>query len=281
MTKNERRKFWFVYGTLLSVLTLVVGVLFIVQVWAIFRSAPDDPFTTSIIKEKFSKIAVFVWMWVAAVVAGGVLSVCLPEEEVRPKAYTDVKKTLTRLKKVWAADESDLEVLRKKRYVRYIVYGAVGAICLAVIVLCSVWLFNTAYNPSHDSVFFTEHGAVADRLLKMLPWLMLGMVAWAAAVVFHTISLRKETAFVKSRIAASKGKPRAAITQPTEEKKFPCKWKCKWKLSIKNPAKLVFWLRIGLCAVAVVLIVIGIANGGMIDVYEKAKNICTQCIGLG
>jgi hypothetical protein len=52
----------------------------------------------------------------------------------------------------------------------------------------------------------------------------------------------------------------------------------------RRPKKLgwlVWTLRIGLCAAAVVLILIGISNGGMVDVYEKAKNICTQCIGLG
>lgn len=34
-------------------------------------------------------------------------------------------------------------------------------------------------------------------------------------------------------------------------------------------------------AVAVGLIVIGILNGGLGDVLEKAKKICMECIGLG
>lgn len=33
--------------------------------------------------------------------------------------------------------------------------------------------------------------------------------------------------------------------------------------------------------VAVLLIVAGITNGGMFDVFVKAVNICTECIGLG
>ncbi len=40
-------------------------------------------------------------------------------------------------------------------------------------------------------------------------------------------------------------------------------------------------LRAALLAVAVALIVAGIANGGLRDVLYKAKNICTECIGLG
>lgn len=40
-------------------------------------------------------------------------------------------------------------------------------------------------------------------------------------------------------------------------------------------------LRAALWIVALALIVAGIANGGLRDVLYKAKNICTECIGLG
>ena len=41
------------------------------------------------------------------------------------------------------------------------------------------------------------------------------------------------------------------------------------------------YVRIALYAAALVLIVLGINNGGMRDVLIKAINICTECIGLG
>ena len=40
-------------------------------------------------------------------------------------------------------------------------------------------------------------------------------------------------------------------------------------------------LRVVLMILSVVLIVLGIANGGLWDVLVKAINICTECIGLG
>ena len=40
-------------------------------------------------------------------------------------------------------------------------------------------------------------------------------------------------------------------------------------------------LRATLLVAAIALIVAGILNGGMRDVLYKAKNICTECIGLG
>ena len=45
--------------------------------------------------------------------------------------------------------------------------------------------------------------------------------------------------------------------------------------------KLVWGIRVAVLLVAIVSIVLGIANGGMADVLSKAINICTECIGLG
>lgn len=41
------------------------------------------------------------------------------------------------------------------------------------------------------------------------------------------------------------------------------------------------YVRMILIALAVILIALGIGNGGMHDVLVKAGNICTECIGLG
>ncbi|MBR4082386.1 MAG: hypothetical protein IKK21_11435 [Clostridia bacterium] len=40
-------------------------------------------------------------------------------------------------------------------------------------------------------------------------------------------------------------------------------------------------LRVILYAIAAVLVIMGVMNGGMRDVLIKAINICTECIGLG
>ena len=36
-----------------------------------------------------------------------------------------------------------------------------------------------------------------------------------------------------------------------------------------------------IACISVVLIILGILNGGMADVLAKAVKICTECIGLG
>lgn len=71
------------------------------------------------------------------------------------------------------------------------------------------------------------------------------------------------TAFLRrGKVAAKEKTPRLT---PYVEKEMPK----------KN------FLRGMIIALAVLLIVLGIANGGLWDVLVKAINICTECIGLG
>ena len=46
-------------------------------------------------------------------------------------------------------------------------------------------------------------------------------------------------------------------------------------------ARLLQFVRISLFLIAAVFIIWGVFNGGLYDVFVKAINICTECIGLG
>ena len=48
----------------------------------------------------------------------------------------------------------------------------------------------------------------------------------------------------------------------------------------KNKNKAINIARVSILALSVLLIVVGIFNGGAEDVLQKAINICTECIGL-
>ena len=64
-------------------------------------------------------------------------------------------------------------------------------------------------------------------------------------------------------------------------KAAPVKEQTKTK-PVQDPSRFVRWIvRAVVLVIAIVFIVLGVINGGMEDVLQKAIRICTECIGLG
>ena len=99
MTESKGKKIRFIYGIFFTVLTLVVGALFIVQICSIYHSAPSSPYSVESISAHFNQIAIPVWLWVAALIANIVLSYVFEEGEETPKATVSVEVKLNRLKR--------------------------------------------------------------------------------------------------------------------------------------------------------------------------------------
>lgn len=277
MTEKNKQTVRLVYGICLSVLTVIMAVLFIVQIWAIFRSADKEPYTVATVSEKFSQIAVPFYLWAAAVVAGGVLSYVFPEEEQRPKALVDVQKTLTRLKGRLPENDEGMVELNKESLFRKVVWGVAAALCVASIVVSLACLLDTDYVVRFQTEFYQSH-VEAEKFIKIFPWIFASLCVCAGASIYQSYSLKKELALAKKRIAenAKRGE------KPAVKEKKETWWdKISAKLAFLGGEKSKTYIRIGFAVVGVALFVFGIFNGGMADVLTKAINICTQCIGLG
>lgn len=266
-----------VYGICLSVLTVAVAVLFIVQIWSIFRAGGDAPYTVEIVSKKFSQIAVPFWLWLAAIVGGGVLSFVFPEEEETPKAFADMRKTLTRLKGRLPENAEGMVEVKRENVVRAIVWGVAAALCVAATVVGLLYLFDKGYVGKFDTEFFKSH-TEAEKLIKIFPWVFVALCVCAGALIYQSYSLKKELNAVKKMIAESAKKGEKLVQKEKEEGIFD---KISAKLAFFGKEKSVLIIRLCLAAAGVALFVVGIFNGGMADVLTKAINICTQCIGLG
>ncbi len=329
MTKEKGEKIRFIYGVFFALFTLLVGVLFIVQVWSIYRSAPQSPYTVENISKHFHKIAIPVWLWIAAVVGNIALAVILPETEKRPKAQADVKTVLERTKKRLPKGERAqaaivAEASAQERYRRIV---AIVCLCVTLVfgVVSLLLLLGVVYVPLLKFGFFAKHDGVADKLVQVTVLSVLALTACCVSVWLFHRSRTKEVQAYRDIIARDK-QPKKELTEeeqlqeqwgkavrmtacnqlfdlniPQEEideeiQKAMGIWvdpkekKAKEKLAKKKAPKTVnekakrrhLWaIRIALAAAGVVLIVVGICNGGMKDVLLKAINICTQCIGLG
>ena len=137
------------------------------------------------------------------------------------------------------------EILRKK-----IVFGTAGviAVCAA---LSLVFLLNRENFTSWDLEM-----VMGQMLIHTIPWIIAAFAAAIAASFACRRSIEREISLLKG--VSGNQSPETA----------------------SKPSCLPY-VRIALYALALVLIVLGINNGGMRDVLVKAINICTECIGLG
>lgn len=270
MTEKRLQTLRLYYGIALAALTAIVGVLFIVQVLRIYNSAENSPYSRELVTKMLGEISVVVWIWVAAVVSGGALCVLYPQSD-KVKAQIPPEITLEKLQARLPEKNEKIENFRKDRK---FVWLCVLEICLFCASFCATYLFNPHNFPATDG-----GGNVTGEVLKMV-WTVLpvSVVTFASCIagsLYSAYSVKKEIEETKSLIAenAKNGVKTAQKTAKIQEKSR--------LLKIFKSEKCLLWARIAVAAVGVLLVTIGIFNGGMNDVLAKAIKICTECIGLG
>ena len=295
MTDHAKRLTKRIYAICLALLTLLTGILFIVQVFSIYRSAESQPYTVERISAHFWAIAPVFFAWLLAVVAGGVIWTAIPDAPERPKAYIELKTTLEKFEKRLPLGEIPPQA-KRLRAIRTVVWCVSLACCIVSAIVSFTVLTDKSYTPRFQTEFFTAHGGAADRLVRILPWILAGFFALVFASVFAFHSEKKQIGIVKTAVAervkktaketgevATLSKTQTALSASVKaetqgEKKAR-------SLLEKYPFLQSKWwgigLKIAIGALGVALVVVGIFNGGMEDVLLKAVKICTQCIGLG
>ena len=103
-------------------------------------------------------------------------------------------------------------------------------------------------------------GALA---VHVFPWIILGFAVLIVSAGLQGRSIQREYDAIMERIREEKASGIKAEAQTA------------------TPARNVNVLRWVILAVAVVFIVVGIRNGSMTAVVNKAIRICTECVGLG
>ena len=97
MSQELRKKIHLIYGIVLSVLILTVGILLVLSCIDIYRSG-NRPFSPESIAERFNAIRIPVCICVALILGGPVLSVALPLDAPKTRAVRDEEASLTRMK---------------------------------------------------------------------------------------------------------------------------------------------------------------------------------------
>lgn len=295
MTKAQRARS--VYEIVFALFTLLVGVLLVVQVWTIYFSADSKPFSVASISTHFNQIQGFIWAWFGGLFVNIAWGIALPVVEKKGK-YVDYE---TQLKKMRSRlPDNGKYALKDEKYswVRRALMIACGVIVAAGLVVCGYYLIG-GYQPKMTEKFFAEHDGAAERLLKILPWLGGALLILIGAAAYDTFLASKEISVVKQFVATEakakhgKGAGFKDGLQGAEKEEYE---RVCAKVSARREKKKareasaetqkrqqrILWIVRGVLAcIGITLFIVGICNGGMTDVFEKAKNICTQCIGLG
>lgn len=286
MSRKTRERIHLIYGLVLAALIVAVGICFALSCISIYRSG-DSPFTRESIAAHFDRFAPLVYGMLGGIVGGILLAWVLPRrdlvvpgaeddpldvivERYRRGFYLPVKDPAALLKRQLArVDEETLspscrEALGRERRLRRLVGALAAVLTVGIMLPALIWCVD----PSHFSIE-NLNADIKTAALLVIPCAVVALGILVGATLLRRASFVRETALVKAAIAERREKTApAAHGSETDPKPF------------SKP--LVLWgLRGVILAVGIVLIVLGILNGGMADVLGKAIRICTECIGLG
>ena len=281
--QNKAKLVRFYFGIFLSLLTVTVGILFIVQACGIYADAGyvQGGYTRETVGTRFLYICAPFFIWIAAIIAGFVLSIVFPYEPKKsaPVNNAAILRRLTPKIPEGSGEgyEANLKTVKKERITRFITAVALAVICIVCIIISCIYLFNI-----NNFKGVSNNDAMLNMFKFVGPFVLAAFVCSIIAVSITQFSVKKELNTVKSLIANGKGAPvRTDMVSPVDKVID----KIHFGLSIKPTSTALFIRRIVtlcvLAALAVTFIILGIFNDGMRAVLAKAIDICTECIGLG
>ena len=260
MTNEKLRKLNLIYGIVLSVIIIITGICFIVSCIDIYKSGMR-PFTYESISTHFMAIIVPVVLCIVGIVGGMVVS-CFPLEKPKIKGFIDTGITLKKMSDKIDISKCDAEaqskITRERKIRRYSNYLCIDAIVVSL-VISLIYVLNKSNFPAIDI-----NAEMVNAMLFVIPCAIVSIASIYANVLVCSASVVRELDIVKASFKTAKKNDvgDGAHDVPSNE-------------------KMLFGVRLTIFVLAVAFIVIGIFNGGMADVLQKAINICTECIGLG
>ena len=268
-----------VYAVLLIALAITVGIMFIVNVVDIYDNGAISPFTVDAIESHFKAIAPAVIAFPCLVVIGFVLHFVFPLETKAQK--TENSGALNTLSQKVNVDKVSVETKKaivRERYFR--IGSSVGSVLIWVVALVIILVFTLNASSYKDAKVNED---VKDLALVVFSSSLVAIAVSFGVSISNKLSKKRELALLKNAIKEDKSVMDGNGTSgllPVFDSIFSIINKIKGLFG-KYENVSVWVIRGAVFCVAVVLIVLGILNKGMSDVFFKAIAICTECIGLG
>ena len=259
MAPETKKRIHQIYGLALSCLSILAGICFIAACLNIYYSgiATDAPqiYTRQIVADSFQKIAIPVYLCLAAVVGSFLLHLALPLEKSKCKAEKNLPALLQKLQEKldWDACNMPLRsTLTAQRKLRKQLTGIAAALLAIGGIVFLVYAANSS-NWGSDSTI-----SMVSAIYVLLGSLAIPFAYTLWCVRVCHLSMAAEIELLRQA-------PRLTHV-PT-----PAQGNC-------HRAAI---LQIAILLAGAALVVLGACNEGTADILTKAVNICTECVGLG
>lgn len=252
MTNEKNILIHRIFAILISALTVIAGACFIAGCLSIYNSGPS-PYTPEAVSETFSKYCIPIYSCAVFVFLGIIIDIFLPDSRKNapfPRQPQHIIERLTKKRDILnsgAEIQKQINDLRKKR-------KSLQLLCLAISAICAAVFLGYSFN---RNLFYREtiNETIIKAMIVLIP-------CFAVAAVFMIFVSYKCIGLMEAEAELLKQCPEkdSEVTQ------------------VNSYAGII---RSILLILAVAILVYGIVSGGTADVLTKAKNICTECIGLG
>ena len=267
ITERTACRIRLIYGALLSLLIIVAGGAFIAACCAV-NARGANPFTYEAIAEAFSAIALPVYLALAALVGGFVIFAIFPTENAKLKGTVFARVRLERAARqrdLDASPEAKALVLKERRLRRR--FSIVNFALLLIGVAASGAYVLNVNNYSKD---YNSDVKIASLVI---------LFAILPSAILLVLRGFIDEASCNREIKILQNVPKTTDNVPGIAPECPILGSCS-DFVAKHP-NIIPAIKLSVLGFALVLIILGIFNGGMKDVVEKAIKICTECIGLG
>lgn len=268
-TKLQRRKT--VLKTCLSAVTIIAALQAVIQVWILFLTGGKTPYTSERISQNFYYLCISLLPFIGLVIANGIL---IKEPFEKPKAYVNTAQNLERIKARLPMSDNALfsEQQKRKKFLFWVCFG----VCSLLAIAGCVTLLTTSFSGYFNAEFFESH--VEAEKMVYVSILTAYAIGFCALTAKNLDEVRVEELVIAKEALANNAKAGVKAEKREQESWFD---KLAKKFPFLKSEKRTACIRIAIGVVGVTLFIVGIANGGMGDVLNKAIKICEQCIGLG
>ena len=249
------------YGRIIALTTMVciilLGVMFIACCAHLYFNGGDQPYSREIAGKYLLILAIPSLITLATVVTGIVYNIKTGENDVvkTERTHSEMLNSFASRYEFTSFPEdvqaAAINERNKRKIMKLIAYCVSAVLALIAVIYLALVAKYTIENLNGDVII---------ALAVALPLAVISVAIHIPVAYMVEKSSAKELEILKESIK-NNGAPSLA------EKKQE-----------NNAANIVKYV---ILSVAVLLIVLGIFNGGMADVLNKAVKICTECIGLG